>query len=561
MTPAVDPTVRLALALSSSRGAYAALLGSGLSAAAGIPTGRQIVADLIAKVAALEGTELGDDPFAWYRGRFGEEPDYSTLLDELATSPTQRSELLRGYFEPTDEQRRQGLRVPGASHHALAQLAARGYITVFLTTNFDRLLEHALERAGVEPTTLGTPDSLEGTGALARNRCTVIKVNGDYLDTRIKNTPAELDFYHPAVERLLDRVLDEYGLIVCGWSADWDTALRRAFERATTHRYATFWAARRPPTGEAARLFTLRRAELVTIKDADTLFTDLVAKLAALDKEPPGTAGRMSTPVAAHLPARTAAFIGRRTELSEIGERLKDPAARLLTLLGTGGTGKTTVAIEAANAALPDFPDGVIFVDLSRARDTNAVLTAITRAIGLGEEVERPPKEVLADHMRERRLLLVLDNFEQVTAAAATCRGAACRVPFGSHPGHQSRDPAPAGRAHLPHSAVGAPTGGRAEGFRRGGASLRSHPVLPRPREGGPARLRADRRECAGRCGDLPPARRLAFGDRARCGAFAPPVTGSVAAPAGGQAEGPPLRAARSARAAAGAARHHGLEL
>ena len=418
LTPAVDPTVRLALALSSSRGAYAALLGSGLSAAAGIPTGRQIVADLIAKVAALEGTELGDDPFAWYRGRFGEEPDYSTLLDELATSPTQRSELLRGYFEPTDEQRRQGLRVPGASHHALAQLAARGYITVFLTTNFDRLLEHALERAGVEPTTLGTPDSLEGTGALARNRCTVIKVNGDYLDTRIKNTPAELDSYHPAVERLLDRVLDEYGLIVCGWSADWDTALRRAFERVTTHRYATFWAARRPPTGEAARLFTLRRAELVTIKDADTLFTDLVAKLAALDKEPPGTAGRMSTPVAAHLPAQTAAFIGRQTELSEIGDRLKDPAARLLTLLGTGGTGKTTVAIEAAKAALPDFPDGVIFVDLSRARDTNAVLTAITRAIGLGEEVERPPKEVLADHLRERRLLLVLDNFEQVTAAA-----------------------------------------------------------------------------------------------------------------------------------------------
>ncbi|MET0828577.1 MAG: NB-ARC domain-containing protein, partial [Microbacterium sp.] len=418
MTPAVDPTVRLALALSSSRGAYAALLGSGLSAAAGIPTGRQIVADLIAKVAALEGTELGDDPFAWYRGRFGEEPDYSTLLDELATSPTQRNELLRGYFEPTDEQRRQGLRVPGASHHALAQLAARGYITVFLTTNFDRLLEHALERAGVEPTTLSTPDSLEGTGALARNRCTVIKVNGDYLDTRIKNTPAELDSYHPAVERLLDRVLDEYGLIVCGWSADWDTALRRAFERVTTHRYTTFWAARRPLTGEAARLFTLRQAELVTIKDADTLFTDLVAKLAALDKEPSGTAGRPSISSAAHLPARAAPFIGRRTELSEIGDHLKDPSARLLTLLGTGGTGKTTLAIEAAKAAQSDFPDGVIFVDLSRARDTNAVLTAITRAIGLGEEVERPPREVLAGHLGERRLLLVLDNFEQVTEAA-----------------------------------------------------------------------------------------------------------------------------------------------
>ena len=256
MTPAVDPTVRLALALSSSRGRIRR--SPGLRACrprqAYRPGARS---SPISSPRSQPWKELSSAtiPSRWYRGRFGEEPDYSTLLEELATSPTQRSELLRGYFEPTDEQRRQGLRVPGASHHALAQLAARGYITVFLTTNFDRLLEHALERAGVEPTTLSTPDSLEGTGALARNRCTVIKVNGDYLDTRFKNTPAELDSYHPAIERLLDRVLDEYGLIVCGWSADWDTALRRAFERAMTHRYATFWAARRPPTGEAARLF------------------------------------------------------------------------------------------------------------------------------------------------------------------------------------------------------------------------------------------------------------------------------------------------------------------
>jgi hypothetical protein len=247
LSPAVDPLVRLALALSSSRGGFAALLGSGLSAAAGVPTGRQIVADLISKVAALEGTAVGEDPFAWYRTRFGEEPDYSKLLEELAASPTQRSELLRQYFEPTNEQPGQGLRVPSAAHHALAQLAAKGYITVFLTTNFDRLLEQALERAGVAPTVLSTPDSLEGTGPLARNRCTVIKLHGDYLDTRIKNTPGELDEYHPAMERLLDRILDEYGLIVCGWSADWDTALRRAVERSTTRRYATLWASRRPP--------------------------------------------------------------------------------------------------------------------------------------------------------------------------------------------------------------------------------------------------------------------------------------------------------------------------
>src|SRR6185295_15726823 len=187
----VDPIVRLALALHSNRGAYAALLGSGISAAAGVPTGWQIVSDLISKVAALEGAVVGEDPIAWYRSRFGEEPDYSRLLDELARSETERSLLLRQYFEPTDDERRRGKKVPSAAHRALGQLAAKGYISVFLTTNFDRLLEQALEAAGVIPITLSTPDSLLGSVPLGQSRCTVVKLNGDYLDTRIKNTPVE----------------------------------------------------------------------------------------------------------------------------------------------------------------------------------------------------------------------------------------------------------------------------------------------------------------------------------------------------------------------------------
>ena len=78
--------------------------------------------------------------------------------------------LLRRYFEPTDDERRRGMKVPGAAHRALGQLAARGYISVFLTTNFDRLLEQALEAAGVVPMTLSTPDSFEGSVPLGQSR-------------------------------------------------------------------------------------------------------------------------------------------------------------------------------------------------------------------------------------------------------------------------------------------------------------------------------------------------------------------------------------------------------
>jgi len=128
--------------------------------------------------------------------------------------------------------------------------------------------------------------------------------------------------------------------------------------------------------------------------------------LATLDR---GSAG---------LPIRAAPFVGRRAELAEVDRRLEDPAIRLLTLTGPGGTGKTSLGIRAASDQVPRFRDGVAFVDLSAARDTDAVLIALGRALGVGETLDRPLRDELIERLRGSQMLLVLDNFEQVTTSA-----------------------------------------------------------------------------------------------------------------------------------------------
>ena len=220
----IDPILSLSFGMYSIKGAYALLLGSGVSRSAGIPTGWEVVLDLIRKVARLSGQDCEPDPAAWYKATFGAEPGYSSLLDQLAGSPAERNRLLRSCFEPSADEREQGLKLPTAAHKAIAELVAAGFVRVIVTTNFDRLIEQALEAIGISPTVISTPDAADGALPVVHTSCTVIKVHGDYLDTRIKNSPAELAEYDPRIDRLLDRVFDEFGLIVCGWSAEWDAA-------------------------------------------------------------------------------------------------------------------------------------------------------------------------------------------------------------------------------------------------------------------------------------------------------------------------------------------------
>lgn len=279
----MEPILSLSFTIHSNKGVYVPLLGSGLSRAAGIPTGWEIVEDLIKKLAHLKGATVEPSPAEWYQNTFGEEPGYSNLLDAIAKSSAERNQILRCYFEATETEREQGLKVPTAAHKAIAELVVSGHIRVIITTNFDRLMEVALESIGIVPTVIDSPEKIEGAMPLRHSACTVIKLHGDYLDIRFKNTPSELEQYDDRLNRLLDQIFDEYGLIVCGWSADYDRALEAAIARCPSRRFTTYWAARDSVGEVAQKLIALRRAEKIKIRDADAFFRELSEKVAALE--------------------------------------------------------------------------------------------------------------------------------------------------------------------------------------------------------------------------------------------------------------------------------------
>ncbi len=119
-----------------------------------------------------------------------------------------------------------------------------------------------------------------------------------------------------------------------------------------------------------------------------------------------------------NLPTQTSPLVGREAELSAIRDYLGSPGVRLVTLTGPGGIGKTRLALQAAADEIDRFPDGVYFVDLAAVRDAAGALRAIVQAVGVSVAGDEQLRDALAEQLRSRQMLLVLDNFEQVMEAA-----------------------------------------------------------------------------------------------------------------------------------------------
>ena len=231
------------------------------------------------------------DPMQWWSAHGGEgQLGYSSALAFAAPSQTARQGLLKKYFEPSEEDQEEGGKYPTAAHSAIARLVKQGWVRVVLTTNFDRLIEQALDAEHVPHRVVSRPETVASMLPLAHLPVHVVKIHGDWADPESCNTDDELAKYPRPWRKLLKQVFGEYGLLISGWSGEWDHALVGLLE-STRRRYPLYWDRRSCDSPTAKRLLNHLGGHIVESESADELFTNLFASVEALQRlaEPPLT--------------------------------------------------------------------------------------------------------------------------------------------------------------------------------------------------------------------------------------------------------------------------------
>lgn len=164
---------------------------------------------------------------------------------------------------------------------------------------------------------------------------------------------------------------------------------------------------------EGVGLRDLGRHQLKDLQHPEHLFQLIVP---GLPSDFPPLRARQGVPN--NLPAQPNELIGREAEVEAVKQLLSRGTLRAVTLTGPGGTGKTRLALSIAASLTDEFPDGVYFVPLATISDPNLLASSIAVALGVRENPARPILESLKEDIRGKRRLLLLDNFEQIVAAA-----------------------------------------------------------------------------------------------------------------------------------------------
>ena len=274
-----------------------------------MPTGSQVFHQAVGELYRLE-KETSDTPdddvlIDWLSETGRGDLKYADLLELIAPDAATRRDYLAKHFEG---------REPGPSHAKLALLAEQGFIKVFVTTNFDRLLEHALQARGIEPVVVTSAPELQAAPRREHAQCYVLKPHGDYLQETIRNTPSEVRKLAPAISKELKEIFSRYGLVVLGYSGS-DEALSQLL-KARKSRYGLYWVSRGEPTEDTRRVVEVVEGRVIERESAQVFLADLVRRLEVFKTHPSGY-----TPIEVHDEVLALIRAGDQVGLSEVMRR------------------------------------------------------------------------------------------------------------------------------------------------------------------------------------------------------------------------------------------------
>ncbi|NDZ96982.1 hypothetical protein G3I13_17695 [Streptomyces sp. SID6673] len=241
-----DAYIPLAFSMYSTPGAYAVLAGAGVSFGS-VKTAWDIVVELAQRLCRIGDPATADtldhaNVEAWFERTQGERLTYGGLLAKVAPLPNERGAVLTKFFEQEGPDGEPQLPTPTDAHRAVARLVAAGIVRVIVTMNFDHLFEAALKEIGIEPHVISTESGAEGRQPLHTMTCCVVHLHGSYRDaSSMLNTDTELGHYKPKMQTLLNEIVRTHGLLIAGWSAQWDQALRDTIIREHRAFYTPAW--------------------------------------------------------------------------------------------------------------------------------------------------------------------------------------------------------------------------------------------------------------------------------------------------------------------------------
>lgn len=267
----IDPILPLAVSIAEGRGNCAFFLGSGVSRPAGIPTGKEILRDAVIQLYKLSNNieSVSDkELLKWLKKSNYKDFTYSQILEAFCPSPEERRRFLEKYFigkNSTD------------FHRLVAKMVKKNVIKVILTTNFDRLMEKALEDESIDYNVVASSDDLVHIRPREHSNCRIMKLHGDYQKTNIRNTKKELQKLEPAIEKEFQEILDRYGITVIGYSGA-DEGVMSCFEKRNS-KYTLYWFTKDAVNDRVQELIRQQDGRVIKRDNADGFLKELMRKI------------------------------------------------------------------------------------------------------------------------------------------------------------------------------------------------------------------------------------------------------------------------------------------